>query len=63
MNAERRELTAQFEPPEVVTLDFCPSCGRRVVGSYNIDTAREKCSKTWHKALTVPVRYVREGAL
>jgi hypothetical protein len=37
-------------PPTEVTLYFCPACGRRISGSYNLEPARKACTKTWHLA-------------
>lgn len=54
------EVTRVMGLPVAVTLHFCPHCGRRVTGSYNIDESRKKCSKLWHKSSPRAVRYVRE---
>lgn len=47
--------------PVSVVLYHCPVCGRRIESLYNIDTARKKCSKLWHKAIPVAHTYVRRA--
>lgn len=54
-----------FEPieaPSTITLYFCPACGRQIIGTYNIDPARKRCTKTWHLMTAKPASYRREEA-
>jgi hypothetical protein len=48
--------------PDRVRLWFCPACGHRIVGSYNgsynLEPARKRCTKTWHLANPVSRDYV-----
>lgn len=46
------------DPPREVTLYFCPACGQKLTGNYNLDTARKRCTKTWHRAMAKPQKYV-----
>lgn len=45
-------------PPPVKYLWVCPACDGVIVGSYNVDPMRKKCSKTWHRAMAERVEYV-----
>lgn len=47
------------DPPDTLTAYFCPACGRQIVGSYNLEPARRSCTKTWHLAEPVAVKFVR----
>lgn len=42
------------EPPRRITRWFCPACGSEITGSYSLDPAKKRCTKTWH--LTDPVK-------
>jgi hypothetical protein len=56
-------LRTPFTPadlPDRVTLWYCPACGKRINGSYNLEPARKSCTKTWHLAQPVAVKYARE---
>jgi hypothetical protein len=53
---ERTHFEPQSAPAEV-TLYFCPACGRRVSGDYNVDPARKSCTKTWHLTMVEPQKY------
>lgn len=55
-HVERTHFEPQ-SPPAEVTLYFCPACGRRISGSYNLEPARKSCTKTWHLAEPVMQRY------
>jgi hypothetical protein len=44
--------------PDRVKLWFCPACGKRITGSYNLEPARKRCTKTWHLANPVAKDYV-----
>jgi hypothetical protein len=50
------------EPPAERTFYFCPACGAQVIGSYNMDPAKKRCTKTWHLMAPVPAKYVRAVA-
>lgn len=54
-----RTLFAPIEPPAAMTLWFCPACGVQIKGSYNLEPARKRCTKTWHLASPVGVKYTR----
>lgn len=58
-HVERTEFVPH-EPPAAMTFWFCPACGQQITGSYNIEPARKRCTKTWHLTNVVGVRYVRE---
>lgn len=44
--------------PERVESWRCPVCGDIVIGAYNIDEQRPRCSKTWHKDSAIGREYV-----
>ena len=50
-----------ISPPARIKRYFCPACGREIVGSYSLDYARKRCTRTWHLAEPVAATYVREG--
>jgi hypothetical protein len=43
--------------PHIERTYFCPACGRRVSGDYNVDPARKSCTKTWHLTMVEPQKY------
>lgn len=49
-------------PPDELNLWFCPACGNLITGSYNIDPARKRCSKTWHLDIAQKRAYVAVDA-
>lgn len=46
--------------PETIVQWRCPSCGKRVMGSYDLDEGRKKCTKRIHRAAPVRQTYIRE---
>ena len=54
-HVERTPFTPK-EPPKELMLYFCPACGAWIDGSYNLEPARKRCTKTWH--MTDPVGYL-----
>jgi hypothetical protein len=48
----------QAFPPAVKYVWVCPVCRSAIVGTYNVDPLRKKCSKTWHRAMAERVEYV-----
>lgn len=45
-------------PPAVKYIWVCPACRSAVVGTYNVDPMRKKCSKLWHRAMAERIEYV-----
>lgn len=48
-----------IDPPATLTAYFCPACGQQITGSYNLDPAKKRCTKTWHLTMPEPVKFVR----
>lgn len=45
--------------PGYINVWFCPACGERMAGrSYSVDEARKRCTKTIHRAIAQPRKYV-----
>jgi hypothetical protein len=53
----RRTSFTPINPPNEIELHFCPACGALIRGSYNLDPAKKRCTKTWHLATPVPRMY------
>lgn len=51
---------APIDPPATLRAWFCPACGAQITGSYNLDPAKKRCTKTWHLASPIDVMYVRQ---
>lgn len=49
--------------PDRIKLWFCPACGKRIDGAYNIEPARKSCTKTWHLSDPVSREYVSVDAV
>lgn len=50
-----------IDAPDTLRVWFCPACGQQITGSYNLDPAKKRCTKTWHLATPKPVDYTRES--